>query len=70
MAWTQTQLDALNDAIAAGVTSVSHNGKTVTYRSLAEMMQLRDRMQWEIANGSAGRPQAHYVQFARSRQRP
>lgn len=70
MAWTQTQLDALNDAIAAGVTSVSHNGKTVSYRSLAEMMQLRDRMQWEIANGSAGRPQAHYVQFARSRQRP
>ncbi len=69
MAWTQTQLDALNDAIAAGVTSVSHNGKTVTYRSLAEIMQLRDRMQWEIANGSAGRPQAHYVEFRRTRPR-
>ena len=69
MAWTQTQLDALNDAIAAGVTTVSHNGKTVTYRSLAEMMDLRNRMQQEIANGQGAKPQSHYVQFAGTRTR-
>lgn len=69
MAWTQTQLDALNDAIAAGVTTVSHNGKTVTYRSLTEMLRLRDRMQSEIANGLAGRPQVHYARLGSGRTR-
>lgn len=69
MAWTQTQLDALNEAIASGVTTVSHNGKTVTYRSLKEMMELRDRMQWELANGSASRPQVHYAQLRSGRPR-
>lgn len=41
MAVTQAQLDALDDAIASGALSVSHNGKTVTYRSLEEMREVR-----------------------------
>jgi uncharacterized protein YaiI (UPF0178 family) len=69
MAWTTTDLTALEAAIASGARTVSHNGKTVTYNSLNEMLKLRDRMQWEIANGSAGRPQAHYVEFRRTRPR-
>lgn len=69
MAWTQTELDALNAAIASGVTTVSHNGKTVTYRSLAEMMALRNRMQAEIANGTGPKPQVHYAQIRTGRSR-
>ena len=37
MAYTQTQLDALDVAIAEGVLTVSYDGRTVTYRSLNEM---------------------------------
>ena len=33
------QIAAMNAAIAAGVTSVSYEGKSATYRSLAEMIQ-------------------------------
>lgn len=42
MAWTQAKLDALNDAIASGVRSVSYDGETVTYRTLDEMLRIRD----------------------------
>lgn len=69
MAWTQTQLDALEEAIASGARTVSHNGKTVTYGSLTEMLRLRDRMQSELANGSAGRPQVHYARLSSGRNR-
>lgn len=44
MAWTQLELDAINDAIASGVTRVTHNGTTTEYRSLADLMRLRDEM--------------------------
>lgn len=42
MAFTQEQLDALETAIATGTTSVKYEDKVVTYRSLTEMLQLRD----------------------------
>lgn len=41
MAFTQAQLDAIEEAIAAGSTSVSYEGKSVTYRTLDEMMRVR-----------------------------
>lgn len=41
MAFTQIQLDAIEGAIAAGSTSVSYEGKSVTYRSLDEMLRIR-----------------------------
>jgi hypothetical protein len=44
MAWTQSELDAIEDAIASGVTRVTHNGTTTEYRSLADLMRLRDEM--------------------------
>jgi hypothetical protein len=37
MAFTQAQIDALKAAIALGVTQVSYQGRTTTYRSLDEM---------------------------------
>lgn len=41
MAWTQGQLDAIENSIAAGVTSVSYEGKSTTFRSLDEMLRVR-----------------------------
>lgn len=46
MAWTQAQLDAIEDSIAQGSLTVSFgaagSSKNVTYRSLSEMLRIRD----------------------------
>jgi hypothetical protein len=44
MAYTQTQLDALEEALAKGVIEVSYGDRSVKYRSLREMRSLRDEM--------------------------
>lgn len=41
MAFSQVQLDAIEAGIASGTTSVSYEGKSVTYRSLDEMLRIR-----------------------------
>lgn len=41
MAFTQVQLDAIEEGIASGSTSVSYEGKSVTYRSIEDMLQIR-----------------------------
>lgn len=41
MAFSKVQLDAIEEAIAAGSTSISYEGKSITYRSLDEMMRIR-----------------------------
>lgn len=49
MAWTQTQLDALNEALALGVTEVRYaDGKTVKYRSIDEMLNIKAQMEGEL----------------------
>ena len=62
-AWNTGTLAALETAIASGATSVSYEGKTVAYRSLDEMLRLRNIMQ--IALGVIAPPSttilaAHY----------
>jgi hypothetical protein len=42
MAWTQQDLDALSEAIASGATTVAYEGKTVTYRSLDDLLRLQN----------------------------
>lgn len=42
MAFTQTQLDALEAAIASGTLVVRTGDKSVRYHSLDEMIKLRD----------------------------
>jgi hypothetical protein len=64
MAWTAAQLSALEDAIATGTTRVTHDGKTVEYRSLAEMVQVRNLMRSEMASSAAG-PRSTLVRFDR-----
>lgn len=54
MAYTQTQLTELEEAIAKGVLSVRHSdGRSVTYQSLDAMRKLRQEMLDEL-NASAG----------------
>jgi roadblock/LC7 domain-containing protein len=56
MAFTQTQLDALDGAIAAGVLTVrTADGKLVTYQSMGDMLKARDLIASSLAaqSGSA-----------------
>jgi len=52
MAYTQTQLDALETAIAQGALSVQFSERKVTYHSLAEMERLRNTMRSELGVSS------------------
>jgi hypothetical protein len=53
MAWTQTQLDDLEAAYAQGLLSVSIAGKSITYRSRAEMKAVLDEMRAALGVASA-----------------
>jgi hypothetical protein len=48
MAFTQTQLTALETAIAQGALSVQFGERRITYHSLDEMIRLRDTMRSEL----------------------
>lgn len=41
MAWTLAQLDAIESAIASGELTVRFGDRTVTYRSMEELLQAR-----------------------------
>lgn len=51
--FSQEQLTALDEAIAQGVLEVKYADKTVTYRSLNEMMRIRSLM---LSSVSSKRP--------------
>jgi hypothetical protein len=48
MAFTTTQLEALEAAIATGTRQVMYGNKLVMYQSLDEMLRLRDVMRKEL----------------------
>lgn len=48
MAFTSEQLAALEAAIAEGALRVRYDGKEVQYRSLSEMMQIRNMMRQQL----------------------
>lgn len=48
MAYTEQQLADLDAAIAQGALTVKYADKQVTYRSLDEMLRLRDLMRGEL----------------------
>lgn len=58
MAWSQTDLTALESAISAGALRVEYSGaggsRTVTYHSLQEMLDLRRLMRTELGLEPAG----------------
>jgi hypothetical protein len=66
MAYTQEQADALRDAIAEGVTTLSSDGRTVTYRSLADMRSLLQEMEASLIGPAvAGNSRRVYMRFQR-----
>ena len=48
MAFTTTQLAAIEAALASGELTVEYDGKRVTYRSMAELRQARDLIRGEL----------------------
>jgi len=64
MAFTQQQYDDLVAAIAEGVSSVSSNGRQVSYRNVGDMLKLKSIMEEELGITGAGR-RRHYVAFQR-----
>lgn len=60
MAFTQTDLDAVNAAIASGELSVEVSGRRVTYRSMADLLQARSLIAGEVATAATGTSRAAY----------
>jgi hypothetical protein len=48
MAVTQADIDALNRAIASGERQVTHGNKSVTYRSISDLIAARDDLQRQL----------------------
>ena len=48
-------LAALESALAQGVTSVTYDGKSVSYRRLEDMLKIRDWMRRELGLARPGR---------------
>lgn len=61
MAYTQTQLDTLEAAIAEGAFKVKYSDKEVTYRSLNEMKQIRDMMRESLGVIDSGMKKTVHV---------
>lgn len=55
MTIVQSDLDALQKAMAKGVKSVTYNGETVVYRSMDEMIQAERRLMKALGLIGTGR---------------
>ena len=64
MAYTETQLTALENAIAQGVTSVRLNGRVIEYRSLSEMQRIRDAMRADLGIPASSGAQSKIITLA------
>ena len=61
---TQTDLNALDQAIATGELTVEMNGRRVTYRSVPELLQARAHVAAQVAAAAnAGRPAPGAVRY-------
>lgn len=65
MAWTQTDLDRLERAIAAGVLEVTtSDGKKVRYQSMDDLVRARDLVAGAVAPATR-KPSVSYVRHRR-----
>lgn len=62
MAYTSEQLTALENAIAEGVLKVEYGDKKVEYRSLNEMIRIRDIIKQALGDG---KPRRTYAAFSK-----
>ena len=65
MAFTQTQLDALESAIATGVTEYRIGDKTVKYGTMADMLKAREIMRAELGLTETDAPRYSTAAFYR-----
>ncbi len=56
MSFTQAQLDALDVAIASGTLRVTYDGKTIEYRSMADLRTARRLVAEGVAAGTSSGP--------------
>lgn len=64
MGFSQAQIDAMKNAYAQGIASVTHNGKTVTYASLAALWQAIKNMENEVSPpNTTQRPNLRKIRF-------
>lgn len=52
MAYTQADLDAIQEALASGALTVKHRDRQVTYRSIAELERVESKIKAQL--GQAG----------------
>ena len=62
MTYTTTQRDALKQAIASGVLSISYDGKTVQYRSMAELKSALAEVEQGLARDN-GKPMTRQIKM-------
>lgn len=48
MAYTQADLDAIQEALASGALTVKHRDRQVTYRSLAELERVEAKIKAQL----------------------
>lgn len=53
MAFTQDQLDAIEEAIASGTLEVQYSDKKITYRSLNDLLRTRDLIARKLGQANA-----------------
>lgn len=63
MAWTQTDLDNIERAMAQGTRKVVIEGKEVEYRSFEEMKQIRSLIKSSLGQSSSTK--RRYATFSR-----
>lgn len=65
MAWTQTDVDTIEAAIAGADLSVTYaDGCSVTYRSISDLLRARDAMKSSLA-GAGSAVRCTYAQFSK-----
>lgn len=63
MAWTTTDLAAIEKAIVNGTTTVRYDTKSVTYRSIDELIRIRDLIKKELGQTEGGSSTRLYAEF-------
>jgi hypothetical protein len=54
MAWSASDLLEIENAIKSGTLRVKYSDKEVTYRSLEEMLKIRDLIRKSVSEGTRG----------------
>lgn len=65
MAWTQTDLDALKAAMKRGERVVQYRDRRVEYRSMDEMIQLKNLMENEVNAVGNATPRHSLASFSK-----